>query len=503
MLTLQQCIFLLPEIFLGVWITILLLFAIIFSKIHHAEKIPGTKSHGKFSQHIKLTHIAIAILLFTVVILSWQAMHIHHKIFYNYFTIDPIIILIKIIVLCSSIIILFLSIDRYIIEKEVIIEYPILILLVTLGIMLLVSSNELILLYLSLELISLTSYVLAGINVYSEKSTEAGYKYFILGSLNSGILLLGMAIIFALTAETNLTNIGYYITYASDDKLALQVAAGMILFAFLFKLAAAPFHSWAVDVYDGANTIITAFFTIVPKIAILYTIINILFGAFFAIYSDLNIIIQLSIVLSMFIGCITGLNQTKIKRLLAYSAISNIGIVLLGVLPGTILSIQTSIIYLIIYIIISINIFTILLSIFKNSTIFITELAGLSRFNPILAITFTLVLLSLAGVPPLAGFLTKYLVLVSAIENNYLFLAIIVIVASVISGFYYLRIIKWIYFKDSQDYYFKILANPNSVYLSLTSSILISSTFFIILTFLFFPTPILTITFDALFSSLY
>jgi NADH-quinone oxidoreductase subunit N len=144
----------------------------------------------------------------------------------------------------------------------------------------------------------------------------------------------------------------------------------------------------------------------------------------------------------MFIGCITGLNQTKIKRLLAYSAISNIGIVLLGVLPGTILSIQTSIIYLIIYIIISINIFTILLSIFKNSTIFITELAGLSRFNPILAITFTLVLLSLAGVPPLAGFLTKYLVLVSAIENNYLFLAIIVIVASVISGFYYLRIIK-------------------------------------------------------------
>jgi len=170
--------------------------------------------------------------------------------------------------------------------------------------------------------------------------------------------------------------------------------------------------------------------------------INLLFGPFLALYSDLNIILQLSILLSMFIGCIGGLNQTKIKRLLAYSAISHVGIILLGILPGTILSLQTSIIYIIIYILISINIFTILLSIFKNSTIFITELAGLSRLHPVLAITFTLVLLSLAGIPPLAGFFSKYLVLVSAIDNNYLILAIISILGSVISGFYYLRIIK-------------------------------------------------------------
>ncbi len=493
MLTLQHCLYLLPEIFIGAWITILLLYGIIFSKIHQ----------GKFTQQIKLTQLAITILLFTVVILSWQAININEKLIFNYFTIDPITIIIKIIVLLTSMIILWLSIDRYIIEKEIIIEYPILILIATLGMMLLVSSNELIVLYLSLELISLTSYVLAGLNVKSEKSTEAGFKYFILGSLNSGILLLGMAVIYAITAETNLTNIGYYVTYASDDKLALEVAAGMILFGFLFKLAAAPFHSWAPDVYDGSNTIITAFFTIVPKIAILYTLISILFGPFLAIYSDLNIIIQLSIILCIIIGCITGLNQTKMKRLLAYSAISHVGMILLGILPGTILSIQTSIIYVIIYIVMSVNIFAILLSIFKNSTIYITELAGLSRLNPLLAITFSLVLLSLAGIPPLAGFFTKYLVLVSAIENEYLVISIIAILGSVISGFYYLRIIKWIYFKDTEDYYYRVLGNPNSLNISLTSAILISSTFFIILTFLFYPSAILTITFDGLLSSLF
>lgn len=493
MLTLQNCLLLLPEIFLGSWITLLLLYAIIFNKLNI----------GKYSQHIKLTYLAITILFFTIILLSWQAINIQEKLLFNYFTIDPFNILVKIIVLITSIIILFLSINRYIIEKEVLVEYPILILIVTLGLMLLVSSNEFIVLYLSLELISLTSYVLAGLNIKSENSTEAGLKYFILGSLNSGILLLGMAVIYALTAETNLTNIGYYITYAGDDKLALEVAAGIILFGVLFKLAAAPFHSWAPDVYDGSNTIITAFFTIVPKIAIVYTMINLLFGPFLALYSDLNIILQLSILLSMFIGCIGGLNQTKIKRLLAYSAISHVGIILLGILPGTILSLQTSIIYIIIYILISINIFTILLSIFKNSTIFITELAGLSRLHPVLAITFTLVLLSLAGIPPLAGFFSKYLVLVSAIDNNYLILAIISILGSVISGFYYLRIIKWIYFKDSDEYYYRILAQPYSLQISLTSSIIISSTFFFILTFLFFPSSILTITFDALLSSLF
>lgn len=493
MLTLQNCILILPEIFLGSWITILLLYGIIFSKINN----------GKFSQHIKLTQFAIGILFGTILILSWQAINIHEKLLFNFFTIDPFNILIKIIVLITSIIILILSINRYIIEKEIIVEYPILILLVTLGIMLLVSSNELIVLYLSLELISLTSYVLAGINIKSEKSTEAGFKYFILGSLNSSILLLGMAIIFALTAETNLTNIGYYVTYAVEDKLAIEVAAGIIIFGILFKLAAAPFHSWAPDVYDGSNTIITAFFTIVPKIAIVYLLITILFGPFLAIYSDINIIIQISIILSMIVGCVGGLNQTKLKRLLAYSAISHVGLILLGILPGTIFSIQTSIIYVFIYILLSINMFTIILSIFKNNTIYITELAGLSRQHPILAITLSIVLLSLAGIPPLAGFFSKYLVLVAAIENNYLVLAILAILGSVISGFYYLRIIKWIYFKDSEDYYYRIIANPTQIQISVSSSIIIAATFFLIVTFLIYPSWILTISFDAIISSLF
>lgn len=484
--------YLLPEIFLGIWITILLIYAIIFSK----------NNNGKYLQHKKLTEINILVLFFTIILLAWFSENLNDKVIFSSFTLDPLGILLKIIVLITTIVILWLSIDRYFKDKEVVVEYPILILLIALGLMLLISSNELIVLYLALELISLTSYVLAGFNINSEKSTEAGFKYFILGSLNSCILLLGMAVMYALTAETNLTNIGYYITYVSDDKLALEVAAAMIIFGILFKLAAAPFHSWAPDVYEGSNTIITAFFTIVPKIAIVYTLIALLFGPFLALYSDLNIFIQLSIILSIFIGCIAGLNQTKIKRLLAYSAISHVALILLGILPGTILSLQTSILYVIIYSIMSINIFTILLALFKNSTIFTTELTGLSRLHPLLAITLSLVLMSLAGIPPLAGFFTKYIVLVTAIENNYLILAIIAILGSVISGYYYLRIIKSIYFKDSDEYYYKLLAVPSSNSLSLTSSLIISVSFFIIITFLLYPTPLLTLTFEALLSTL-
>lgn len=488
----NQLLFFLPEIFLGSWITIILLYAIIYSKLNT----------GKFSQHIKLTWISIIILLFTIFILSWIFVNFNSKFNNYYFSIDPTIILIKIIISISSIIILLLSIDRYIKENWIIVEYPILILLATLGMLLLVSSNELIVLYLSIELISLTSYVLASINIHSERSTEAGFKYFILGSLNSTILLLGMAIIYALTGETNLINLSYYIYYAIEDKLALEVGASLIIIGILFKLAAAPFHSWAPDVYDGANTIITAFFTTVPKISIIYILITLLFGPFLGLYSDLNIIIQFSILFSIFIGCIAGINQSKFKRLLAYSAISHVGIILLGILPGTIISIQSSIIYIILYIIMTINVFAILLSIFKNSTIYITEIAGLSRLNPILAITFSLVLLSLAGIPPLAGFFSKYIVLVSAIENNYLFIAIIAILGSVISGFYYLRIIKWIYFKDSEQYYYKILGTPNSLQISIIPSIIIGITIYLILTIIFFPNPILTISFDAITNSL-
>jgi len=195
-------------------------------------------------------------------------------------------------------------------------------------------------------------------------------------------------------------------------------------------------------VYEGVNTIITAFFTIVPKIAFVYTLISLLFGPFLGLYSDLNIILQISIILSIFIGCVAGLNQTKFKRLFAYSAISHVGLILLGILPGTIYSIQTSLLYIIIYMIMSINIFSIILTLFTNSTIFISQLAGLSRAHPILCLTLTLVLFSLAGLPPLAGFFTKYLVLLSAVQNQYLILALFAILGSVISAFYYLRMVK-------------------------------------------------------------
>jgi NADH-quinone oxidoreductase subunit N len=371
--------------------------------------------------------------------------------------------------------------------------------------MLLISSNDLIMLYLAVELLSLAFYVLAAIKRESQHATEAALKYFLLGALSSGLLLFGMGLVYAFTGETGfdaLANILWYDTVDTE----VTVGATFILIALLFKVAAAPFHQWVVDTYEGAPTIVTAFFAIVPKIATLGVIITLLSGPFLALFDQLQPLIAFTAVLSLLIGSIGALNQAKMKRLLAYSAITHIGFLLIGVLPNTLLSLNAAFVYIFLYIIMSFNTFTFVLGTFKHGN-FITQLSGLSRYNPVLAMTFAFTLLSIAGVPPLAGFYSKYLILLQAINEGFYVVAFIAIMASCVACFYYLRIIKWMFFKDTQFFHMKDIGDciypvNTSLHVSFTQSIILGATTFIILTFLFYPAPFVTFSMNILLTSL-
>jgi len=486
----------LPEIFLSISVVFLLTVGVIYSKLDR-----------KYSQQKKLTWVSIIILIFTFFISLAVFNSLDSSIVIGFFIIQPITMLIKMIILIGTILILLLSLEFYTKEKFVEFEYPFLILFASLGMLLLVSSNNLLIFYLSIELFSLSLYVLAAIFRSGEYSSEAGLKYFLLGALSSGILLFGCSLLYLLSGEIDFYGISSFIYFSTDQDL-LEIAGFFIIVGILFKLAVAPFHSWAPDVYEGAATIVTAFFAIVPKIATLGILISLLFGPFFGIFEEFQLILSLCVIFSLLIGSLGGINQSKFKRLFAYSAISHVGFMLLGILPGSLSSLHSTFIYIILYIIMSFNTFSILLTLFQGSSNFITQVSGISRFHPILAITFAFNLLSLAGIPPLAGFFSKFLVLLSAINHQFYIISIIAVLTSVISCFYYLRIIKWMYFKHSDTYSYKSLgdlailpsqAGSSSIQQApdLAKSLILGSTFYLILTILLFPNPLFIFTFDC------
>ena len=360
-------------------------------------------------------------------------------------------------------------------------------------------------LYLAIELLSLSFYVLASIKRHSQHSTEAGLKYFLLGALSSGLLLFGMALVYAFTGATSFVAISEFLWYSSDSTEIL-IGCTFIIIALLFKLAAAPFHMWAPDVYEGSPTIVTAFFAIVPKIGTLGVLILLLTGPFLSLFNELQPIILFSACLSLIVGSVGALNQAKMKRLLAYSAISHIGFLLVGLLPNSLLGIHACFVYICLYIVMSFNTFAFVLANFRHGN-FITQLSGLSRQNPILAFTFAFTLLSIAGVPPLAGFYSKYLVLLQAVNNEFFGVALIGIICSCIAGFYYLRIIRWMFFKHDLTFHLKDIGDAlypsnTNVSVTLVQSLILGSTLFIILTFLMYPTPFLTFSQTIIFSSL-
>ncbi len=303
-------------------------------------------------------------------------------------------------------------------------ETSILFLISITGLTILIQTNNLLEFYIALEIVSLIFYVLAARDRKSVKSTESGLKYFILGALSSGLILLGITLIYAQTGLTDLILI--------FDKIEFELSWVLVKIGLLFKLGAAPFHIWIPDIYEGSPTVVTVFLAIVPKIAYISILMRISFGG-------IDFILLVSGVLSIFVGAIGALNQSKIKRLLGYSAIGHIGIILLALSTGTFLAFKSIVVYLVLYITMILNSFTIV----KELEIsLIIELRGLSRRNRIIGFTQGLIFMSIAGIPPLAGFYSKYLILCSILELEMLLASVFAILCSVVSVYYYLSIIR-------------------------------------------------------------
>ena len=340
-------------------------------------------------------------------------------------------------------------------------EFFFLILLSLVGILILISSRNILSMYLGLELQSVCLYILAAYRKFNIKSSESGVKYFIIGALSSGILLYGLSIIFAFTNSTDFFEISESIKLSlanNENFLILNVGFILVLCGLLFKIAAVPFHMWAPDVYEGSPTSITAFFTTIPKIGAIGFLIKFL-NIPFIYFSDAWFqILYLVSVLSMIFGSIAAVNQENIKRLLAYSSISHMGFILIGILTANQIGIKSVQLYISIYMVSLLGIFTCILCLKNKPNGFFLEniksLSGLIKKDSFLAFSLAIFLFSLAGLPPLAGFFGKLYVLISAIESKLYFLAIIGILSSIISVFYYLKIIKVIFFdKPVNDIY--------------------------------------------------
>lgn len=343
-------------------------------------------------------------------------------------------------------------------------EYPLIILFTTIGASFLISSADLVSMYLSIELQSFAVYILAAIYRNSESATSAGLKYFLLGALSSALILLGSSIIYSYTGLTSFESIYTIANAASSDSITQGVVLGMLMIGvgFLFKVAAAPFHNWAPDVYDGVPTIVTTWLTVMPKISIFIFLLSLDFQG--SAIGDINLwknLLLTTSLLSLVVGTVVGLAQYRIKRLLAFSTISHVGFMLLALSVSSEESITSFLFYLMQYSITNLNAFFVLLAFgYRTGTsryqskidiAFISQLKGQFLANPILGLSFALCLFSMAGIPPLVGFFAKYRVLYSAMENGYYFLSLVGIIASVVSAAYYLRVIRVIHFDTNVE----------------------------------------------------
>ena len=370
------------------------------------------------------------------------------KIFLDSFTRDGFSNFFKIIILISSLFVLNSS-KNYILDNKLgKFEYPIIILLSILGMFFMVSSNDIILFYLGLELQSLSLYILASMDRDNLKSSESGIKYFVLSALSSGLLLYGCSLLYGFTGSTNFDLIADQL---NKDNTGAVFAMVFILVGLAFKVSAVPFHMWTPDVYEGAPTAITSYFAVVPKVAGFAVLIKFMLIPFSNILAEWQTIIIFMSIASMILGSVAAIGQKNIKRLLAYSSIGHIGYALAGVATGVVSGYESAIIYIAIYVIMNIGAFSCLYLLKKDGEYKenISDLSGISKKHPILAISFLLILFSLAGIPPLGGFFAKFYVFTAVLEQQMYTLAIIGLLTTVISAFYYLKIIKTIYFDDS------------------------------------------------------
>ncbi len=419
--------------------------------------------------------IVFLVILFVLVINLFSLSEI--SLFNQSYSIDRLSIIMKVLTIGSGIFVLISS-TNYIKNLKIFkIEYPILILTSILGMMVMISSNDLIVFYLGLELQSLALYVLASFNRDNVLSSESGVKYFILSALSSGLLLYGCSLIYGFSGTTNFNLISQSI---ESVQYGLTLGVVFILVGLAFKISAVPFHMWAPDVYQGSPTSVTLFFAILPKIAALTVFIRFLYIPFINLIEQWQLIMIFLSIASMLFGSIAAIGQKNLKRLIAYSSIGHMGYALAGLTTGTNQGIQSSIVYISIYLFMNLAFFSCMFMIKRNNKYYenLDDLSGLSKNHPLLSICLMIILFSLAGIPPLAGFFAKFYIFMAVIEQKMFFLAIAGLLSTVIAAFYYLRIIKIIYFDPQKEKY----DSNHSIGLKITLAI---STIFIVAYFIY------------------
>ena len=439
---------------------------------------------GVFRGNKSTPMIAILSVALVVVVLGLSVLGTTGTAFGGLFIENGFTSFVKILTLTGSAVGILMAVDFCRREGMERFEYPLLMLTATLGMMLMVSANDFIALYMGIELQSLSLYVLAAFRRDSLRSTEAGLKYFVLGALSSGMLLYGCSLIYGFSGFTGFEAVANALN--GGEGVPLGVAAGIVFVVagLAFKISAVPFHMWTPDVYEGAPTPITAFFAVAPKIAAMAMVIRVLYGPFgnmVDVWQQVIIFISLA---SMILGAFAAVAQTNIKRLMAYSSIGHVGYALGGVAAGTQAGVSGVLIYFALYLFMNVGTFACILSMRRGGRMVesIDDLAGLSRSHPLMAAALAAFMFSMAGVPPLAGFWGKLYVFQAAVGSELYVLAVVGVLSSVVSCFYYLRIIKLMYFDDSVEALDRNIGGEMKAILLVCSAV--------ILLFIFVPGPI-------------
>jgi len=451
--------FIYPEIFISLSIMFLLLLGVFKKK----------------SSDLVFTLSAVVLLIALGTLINFPSDQ-NFFLFNDSYKIDHLSTFMKMVTIISGIFVLISSYKYIKLVKIFDIEYPILILASILGMLVMISSYDLIVFYVGLELQTLSLYVLAAFDKNQKNSSEAGLKYFVLSALSSGLLLYGCSLIYGFTGSTNFALISENI-FSSDYGNIFGIV--FILVGLSFKISVVPFHMWAPDVYEGSPTSVTLFFAVVPKVAALTVFIRFLYVPFFSLIEQWQSIIIFLSLASMIFGAISAIGQKNLKRLIAFSSIGHMGYALAALSVGTNSGIQSSIIYLCIYLVMNIGFFCCLFMLKRENNFFynLEDLAGLSKNHPVISLCLLIILFSLAGIPPTAGFFAKFYIFISVIEESMYFLAIVGLLSTVISAFYYLKIIKIIYFDRPKEQYDK--ENDLGLKISLALSTLLILLYFI------------------------
>lgn len=409
--------------------------------------------------------------------------------FHGSFIVDPFARIMKLLTLTGAATALVMSIDYWRVAGGLKFEFPILALLATTGMMMMISANDLISLYVGLELQSLALYVVAAFKRDSSRSAEAGLKYFVLGALSSGMLLYGASLVYGFAGTTDFAAIAAAVQ-PSGENIGLVFGLVFLMAGFAFKISAVPFHMWTPDVYEGAPTPVTAFFAAAPKLAAMALTVRVLISAFPAVTLQWQQIVTFLAIASMALGSFAAIGQNNIKRLMAYSSIGHMGYALVGLAAGSAEGIQGVIVYLAIYLAMTLGTFACILAMRRDGRMVeeIDQLSGLSRTSPGMAFLFAMLLFSLAGIPPLAGFFAKFYVFLAAIHAGLYALAVIGVLLSVVGAYYYLRIVKIMYF-DAPAERFEPMDAPLAAVLGVSGMV--------ILLYFLYPAPLVAIAGEA------